>query len=191
MPGHSSMSGLGLDGLAIRTDEHRGHHSEAAITLGNRVRLDVAVVVLASPDEAALGLHGLSHHVVNETVLVPDFLGLEGRLVVGLVDPGKDLHEEAVILLQDGVLGRHVERVAPVEGVLEAAVGEVDDARLRVVHAEGDAPALEIVDLIDLGFRSVRRLEDKLESTSSRDGEVGGLILKQSRISTLLSIRDF
>ena len=46
-------------------------------TLGHGVRLHVSVVVLAGPDEAAVGLHALGHHVVDEPVLVPDPLGLK------------------------------------------------------------------------------------------------------------------
>lgn len=51
-------------------------------TLRHRVRLHVSVIVLAGPDEAAVGLHGLGHHVVDQTVLVPDSLGLELSLVL-------------------------------------------------------------------------------------------------------------
>lgn len=52
-------------------------------TLRHGVRLHVPVVVLAGPDEAAVGLHGLGHHVVDQAVLVPDSFGLE----LGLVFP--------------------------------------------------------------------------------------------------------
>ena len=48
-----------------------GHHSQRSVSLSNRVRLHITVVVLAGPDEAALALHGLGDHVVYQTVLVP------------------------------------------------------------------------------------------------------------------------
>ena len=50
---------LRLDSLPVRRNEDRGHHAERAVALSDGVRLDVAVVVLASPHEAAFGLHGL------------------------------------------------------------------------------------------------------------------------------------
>ena len=57
----------------------------ATPTLSDRIRLDVSVVVLAGPDEASLALEGLGHHVVYQTVLVPDTL----CLIVGLVLPAR------------------------------------------------------------------------------------------------------
>src|SRR3546814_14716292 len=42
---------LGLDRLAVRRHQHRGHQPEAAEALRNLIRLDVAVVILARPHE--------------------------------------------------------------------------------------------------------------------------------------------
>ena len=67
-----SVGRLSLHGLAVRGDEHAGHETQGAVALGHDVRLDVAVVVLARPHEAAVGLERLGDHVVNQTVLVPD-----------------------------------------------------------------------------------------------------------------------
>ena len=52
------------------------------LTLRDDVRLDVAVVVLAAPDEAAVRLERLRHHVVDQPMLVPDAGLLELRLVL-------------------------------------------------------------------------------------------------------------
>lgn len=51
-------------------------------TLSQDVRLHVAVVILASPHESSGRLQDLSHHVVNETVLVPDLQLFKLWLVV-------------------------------------------------------------------------------------------------------------
>lgn len=48
-----TVRGLRLDGLAIRRYEFTSHHSEATETLRKDVRLHIAIVVLASPNEAA------------------------------------------------------------------------------------------------------------------------------------------
>lgn len=127
------------------------------------VGLHVSVVVLAGPDEAAVRLHGLRHHVVDQTVLVPDSLGLEPGLVfpattggrgqrgahsrwqragvkgVSLVDVLEDVLEAAVVLLEDGVLGAQVQRPAFGQRHLEGAVRKVSDGLVRVVHPHGHA----------------------------------------------------
>ena len=77
-----TVCGLSLDGLAVGCDELAGHHAEGTESLGEDVRLDVTVVVLARPDEATLGLNGLGNHVVDETVLVVDAGLLEGLLIL-------------------------------------------------------------------------------------------------------------
>lgn len=46
-------------------------------TLCHRVRLYISVVVLAGPNEASLRFHGLGHHVIYQTVLIPDAFGLK------------------------------------------------------------------------------------------------------------------
>ena len=79
-----AVRSLGLDGLAIGADEHRGHETERAVALRNHVRLHVAVVVLARPHEATLRFEHLRNHVVDQTVLVPDLVLLELWLVFPL-----------------------------------------------------------------------------------------------------------
>ena len=41
-------------------------------TLGNDVGLDIAIIVLASPHKAACGFEGLGHHIIDQTMLVPN-----------------------------------------------------------------------------------------------------------------------
>jgi len=55
----------------MRKTNEPGHHAKGAVALGHGVRLDVSVVVLAGPDEAALALHGLSHHIIDQTMFIP------------------------------------------------------------------------------------------------------------------------
>ena len=54
--------------LAVRRNEHRSHHCQRAECCGNHVGHNVAVVVLASPDEAALRADNACHGVVDEGV---------------------------------------------------------------------------------------------------------------------------
>ncbi len=69
---HGAVRGLGLDGLAVRRHQHRGHQAERAEALRDGVGLHVAVVVLAGPDIAARPLQRRGDHVVDQAVLVGD-----------------------------------------------------------------------------------------------------------------------
>jgi hypothetical protein len=115
----SSVGGLRLESLTVGGDEDRGHETERSEALGNNVGLDVTVVVLHGDDVAALGFDHLGDHVVDETVLVPDLCGLELGLVCGVVDLLEDVLEPSVVLLEDGVLGAHVQRELLLDGELE------------------------------------------------------------------------
>ena len=99
-----------LDRLVVRTHQHRRHQTQRAVALGHDVRLLVAVVVFARPEEATGRLEHLRHHVVDQTAFVPDALPVELRLVVLLEDLFEDVLEPAVVALHDGVLGGHVKR---------------------------------------------------------------------------------
>lgn len=43
--GDGAVGGLSLEGLAVRSNESRGHQTEGAETLGNNIGLDITVVV--------------------------------------------------------------------------------------------------------------------------------------------------
>lgn len=105
-------------------------------------------LTLQGHDVATLALDHLGHHVVNETVLVPDLLGLKVLLVLGVVQLLEDVLESAIVLLEDGVLGAHVQRHALVKSKLEGGVGETSDGLVGVVLGLGNAATvLELVDL--------------------------------------------
>lgn len=53
--------------------------------------------LLASPDESAFALQGLSNHVINQSVLVPDVKGLEVFAIGLLIHFLKDLEKTTVI----------------------------------------------------------------------------------------------
>lgn len=72
MPGDGAVRGFGLDGLAVGCNELGGHHSKGAEALCEDVGLDVAIVVLACPDESTRGFDSLCDHVINQSVLVVD-----------------------------------------------------------------------------------------------------------------------
>ena len=53
-----------------------------ALTLGNGVRLDISVIVFAGPHKASFTFECLSHHVIYQSVLIPDTFGLKLALVL-------------------------------------------------------------------------------------------------------------
>ena len=108
MSRHCPMSGFGFKGFAVGSDEHGSHESEAPEALGDDIGLDVAVVVLQRHDVPSGGLHHLSDHVVDETVLVPDILFLERGGVLAIVDRLEDIFEAAIVRFENGVLGGEV-----------------------------------------------------------------------------------
>ncbi|CAG9096414.1 unnamed protein product, partial [Plutella xylostella] len=178
----SAVRRLRLHRLTIRADEHRRHEPQRAVALRHRVRLHVAVVVLAGPHEPALRLHGVRHHVVDEPVLVPDAGRLVRRAVFLLVDLLEDVLEAAVVLLQDGVLCAQVQRVLPVQRELERGVGEVNNRGVSVEHAERHAGALEVVDDLLDGL-PLGRGPDELELALAGHDVVDGLVLVGVRVA--------
>jgi len=131
--------------VTFRRDQIGRHEPQTSIALGHNVALDVSIVVLARPHKPSLALDHLGHHVVDQSVLVPEVLGIEVLFVGGLVDGLKDVFKEPVILLENGVLGAQIQRVVLVECIFEAGMGEALDGFFRVVHAEETAFTLEVV----------------------------------------------
>lgn len=113
--------------------------------MGNNVRLYIAIVVLASPDEPSRRLESLGNHVINEAVLIINFVCLKlGFIVSGesweyelevsvqgwlllVVNLLKDVLEATVVLFQNGVLRAEIERPFLGKSILEAAVGKTSD----------------------------------------------------------------
>lgn len=173
--GDGAVGGLGLKGLAVGGDEDGGHEAEGAEALGDNVGLDITVVVcgafiseskerrernrsltLEGHDVAAGALDHLGNHVVNQTVLVPDALGLKFGLVLRLVQLLEDVLESTIVLLEDGVLCAHVQGQLLVQGQLERGVRKTRDGFVRVVLGLGDAAAvLELEDLNLLGLAAL------------------------------------
>lgn len=81
-----AVSGLRFDSLAVGTHQHRGHHAERTETLGHDVRLYIAVVVLAGPHKFTFGFQCLGNHIIDQTVLVPDFQRFELLFVVPVIN---------------------------------------------------------------------------------------------------------
>jgi hypothetical protein len=178
-----TVGSLSFDGLAVRANQNGGHHTQRAETLSNGVRLNVTVVVLAGPDEATVGFHGVSDHIVDQTVLVDDTSGFELSLVFSFVDDLEDVLEATVVSLQDGVLGAQVQRPLLLQSIDEAGTSEGLDGLVSVVHAHKDTTVLEVEDFNVLGLRSVGGSEGNFEFSGAVNNQVGGFVLISEGVS--------
>ena len=173
---HRAVGGFRFHGLAVRRQQHRSHQPERAEALRHDVRLHVAVVVLAGPDIAARPFHRRRHHVVDQPVLVGDLLLVELGLEFGVEHLLEDVLEAAVIDLEDGVLGREIERIAARQRIVHRGAGEIADRVVEIVHRHGDARAREfehlVLDLLAVGADIAQR-----ELGLGRHPDVGGAIL--------------
>ena len=140
---HGAVSGLILR-RAVRRDKHGRHHGKAAEGRGDHVAHDVAVIVLAGPDEAALAADDAGNGVVDEGVEVGNAELLELRAVV-LELLLKDLLELAVIDLGDGVLRGEPQILLRINGILEAGARKRADALFLVVGGLPDGGAVDLL----------------------------------------------
>src|SRR3546814_12585123 len=83
---------------------------EAAEALRNLIRLDVAVVILARPHEFAVPFERARDHVVDQALLIFDAGFGEFAFEFTVEYFLKQILEAADIVLQDGVLGRQIDR---------------------------------------------------------------------------------
>ena len=123
--------------LAVGRHQTEVIRPKRAKALRDRVGLHVAVVVLAGPDKAAVPFHRAGDHVVDQAVFVGDAGLFELVLEFGLVDLLEKFHEAAIVLLEDGVLGREIDRPAQVEAVIQRARAKsrIDLSRLYIAMA--------------------------------------------------------
>ena len=177
MPRHGAVGGFGLDRLAVRRHQHRGHQAERAVALRDGVGLHVAVVVLAGPDVAARPFHRRGDHVVDQAMFVGDLLGVELRLEFAVENLLEDVLEAAVIGLEDGVLGRQIDRIALGEALVERGAGEIGDRIRRDCTSPCATPALGR--LVDFALDHLAVLADEFHRQRALAGEleVGGAVL--------------
>jgi len=127
------MGSLGLNS-SIWALKDRGHKSKRSESLGNDIRLDISIVVLASPDETSFGLNSVSNHIINESVLVPESLLLELLLVVLIINFLEDILKSSIILLEDSILGGKVAWIVSVESIGHGCMSKSGDGLICVVH---------------------------------------------------------
>lgn len=110
-------------------------------------------------------------------MLIPDLLGLKLLLVGGFVDLLEDVLKATIVLLEDGVLGAHVQGKLLVDSKLEGSMSEASDGLVSVVLSLGNTTAfLELVDLNLLGLSTLGG-EDHGELTRTGQDSILGAVL--------------
>ena len=133
MIGDGAVGGL-IFKVAVRGDQHAGHHGQRAGGGGDEVAHDVAVVVFAGPDDAAGGADDLGRHVVDEGVAIGETRLFKGRPVLLVVHLLKQQLEGLVVVLGDGILAGKPHVLSHGEAVGEAAPGKGENGIVPVVH---------------------------------------------------------
>lgn len=115
-------------------------------------------------------------------MLVPDLQFIELGLVAG-VDLLEDVLEAAIVLLEDGVLGGQVEGVLTADRELEAAVGELVDRFVGVVHRQHNTGTLKLVDFQIGGGGAVSWGKGHGEGAGDFGDKVGRSVLVTESVS--------
>ena len=154
--------------VAVRRDEHRGHHRERAERGRDHVTHHVAIIVFARPDHTALAADDARDGVVDEGVEIFDARrGELGRILL-CEDLGEDVFEAVVVCLGDGVLRREPKILLAVERIVEAAACKALDAGVGVVHAHHHSARLGEVEDLEHAL-GVLAADDEARLLSSAD----------------------
>ena len=108
----------------VRSIKNGSHKSERAKALGQKIALDISVVIFAGPYIPTIRLDDIGNHIVNEAVLIPQFFGFKFLFILRIVQTLENILEFAIVFLEDRVFGGKVQRVILGKSVLEAGVGE-------------------------------------------------------------------
>jgi hypothetical protein len=119
----------------------------------------------------------VSDYVVDQAVFVGDAGLRESVPEIPVEDFLEQILEAAVIGLENGVLGRQIDRNLAGQAVIEAGAGETLDAVVQVVHAHGDAGRREVVDVVGNRLAAVGRAEGHRQLARTRHPEIGGAVL--------------
>ena len=144
MTGYGTVGGFVLV-FSVGRNKHGSHHRKGAESGRDHIAHNVAVVVLASPDESALAAHHAGNGIINKGIEILDAGGLESGLVILLINFLEDSLEPAVVLLGNSILGGEPEVLLYVKGIFKAGVGEAADGSIGVVHTFDDSGACEFV----------------------------------------------
>ena len=166
MARHRAVCRLVLVG-AVRGDEYARHQAQAAERRGHHVAHHVAVIVLACPDETALGAHHARHGVVDQSVEIFDAGFLKLFFIVSVVNFLENILEAVIVNLRNGVFRGKPQVLLRVERIAEAGVRKAGNAAVQIVLALHHARAFEFLDCL-ARLRAVRRSDHEFRLAACR-----------------------
>ena len=89
---------------AVGRNQNGCHHCKASVSSCDHVGHNIAVIVLARPDIAAVGADNSCYGIINESIEILDACCCELILILVLEDLGKDILEAVIVLLGDSIL---------------------------------------------------------------------------------------
>ena len=132
--------------ISVRGYENRSHHRKGTEGGGYHVAHDIAVVVLAGPDKAALCFHDAGNGVVDQSVEVGNACFCKFLFVLCIEDLLEDILEAVIILLGNRILACKPQILFRGQCVLETASRKAFYGVIQIVHALNDTGAGEVVD---------------------------------------------
>jgi len=182
MSSNSAVGSFSFNGT-IRGSKNTGHEAQRSVALSDDIRLDITIVVLASPDEATIRLEHVGDHIVDKSMFVPDTESLEFSLVL-LVDFSENILESAVVFLEDSILSRQVQGVLSFKSELEAGMSEKTHRLISIVHSHTNTTSFVLEHIEFLGLSSIVGDEVNLEFTRSVDNEISSFVLITKSMSS-------
>ena len=117
-------------------------------TLSNTVTLNITIIVFACPDKSSLRFHHMSDHIINQSMLIPDFFILKLLPVLFFINLLENVFEFSIVFFQNRILSSQVQRILSIQIILKAAVGELNNAFISIIHSHSNSSlSLILVDL--------------------------------------------
>ena len=164
---NGSVRGLVLI-AAVRRYQHRCHHRKGSECRRDHIAHNVAVVVFARPDVAALRLHHTRYRVVDQRIEVGDACFFKSIRIFCVKDFLHDILEGMVIFFGNGILGGKPEILFCIQRIGKAASRKALDGAGEVMHSLQHAASLKFMDQL-ARFVSVFIGKYKLRFSCSRN----------------------
>ena len=156
--------------LAVRRNEHGGHHCQGAERRRHHVGHHVAIVVLARPDKPALAAHDARHGIINQRIEIGNARLLKLFLILRIENFLENVLEAVIVGLADGILRGEPQILLDRQRVLEAGMGKGRNRRIQIMNALHDARPLEIENRL-ANLLPIRTREHQLRLARAGDAD--------------------
>jgi hypothetical protein len=122
-------------------------------------------------------LHHLRNHIINQTMFIPNSLGLKLPLIILLENLLEDILKPAIIFLQNRILGAHIQRQILAQSQLETRVCEPGNRFISIVLCLGYPAAVGEIKDFDLAGLAALGCEYHAQFAGPGDHSVFGPVL--------------